>query len=245
MEAYELREKGLSYAEIAEKMGVKEVTVASYLFNARRKLRGLGIYGEEHRHSSRTKRIREKVRQTLYKYNLPHEWEDELTQMVILYLADKQSKKLTLDVESVALLLCRKKRYPAPRSLVKATWQGRGSTRLTSGYMHALDVLNGLTPATPTDYLTQYIQDSKLDPRITKQALQMVNEKNRLLLQGKNPRSVASAILWLSSRQLWLQGILDEMELLTQAELAEYFEVTTVSVRNIAKILNPSRYETR
>lgn len=245
MDALKLREKGLSHKEISEKMGIKKNTSIFYVAAARRKLRGDESSYKQYRRSKRTKHIRQTVKEVLYKYNLPHEWEDELTRMVVVYLADKKYKVLALHVESVALLLCRKKRFPSPRELVKATWQGRGARRITQGYMDVLQVLNGLVPATPTEYLTKYIQDSKLDPRITKQALQMANETDRLLLQGKNPRAVASAILWLSSRQLWLTGILHETEMLTQKEIANYFEVTTVSVRNIAKILNPKRYEVR
>jgi len=226
-EAKELKRQGLKPEEIAEKMNIKQTTVYCYLSQSdeARKRYQIKKYGVK---------VRSIIREELTSFGLPMDWEDELMKMFTAYHYSRsppQGFDARLDIQSLILLLCRRYRIPSPRRLEVLTYQGRGDKRSQTGYVDALQVLDGVTPSKSTDYVKHFVEAHNLgedEIPCAEKLLEKVPLANR---QGMNPRVLASAILFEMHRPENPQA----KSVYTQRYIADQLEVTEVSLRNAWK----------
>lgn len=230
-EARSLRKQGLKIREIAKQMGITKGTVGQYLYA---KKEGLMIS----RRKSFTERVRLMIRQELKFYGLPSTWEDEITQMFLVYhyTCGSQGKirrggKTRIDVQSLIQLMCRRHKVPTPRKLEVLTYQGRGATRMSTGYMHVLAALDGVTAPNPIDYIRSFVEQEKLEESEIDRGQKILEALPRLKLQGKNPRVIAGAIIYeLHKPPDPTSGC---NRVYTQQYIAQRLEISLVALRNL------------
>jgi len=213
-EAKTLKKQGFTCKEISEKMNIKLGAVLWYIYEKE----GSQLIYRERR---KEKDLRRKISLALKEFSLPLEWEEETLQLYKEYRLNKRiGYKQETDILSVIQLLCRRHKFPTPKSLYDLTSQGYGSKRLESGYMHALNVLNGVNPAKPLDYIIFFINSQKLPPNDIGYAKKLLDIIPPLKMQGKNPRVIAGTILYFMYRTE------------TQEEIAKKLQITAMSIRN-------------
>lgn len=145
--------------------------------------------------------------------------EDELLELVLRYRKAKpQHMGQTYNVltESVLMLYLRRNRIPTPLALWKATTQGRGDRRQSSGYMDVLKEINGVRPAKPEEYIETFPTTEEIKIEATRILKQYFGRRKR---QGKNPRVIAGVCLYATGHFL-------------QIEVCRKLHVSTVAVRN-------------
>lgn len=213
----------------AKAMNIKEITAMNYIqthsWSDRRKYSKK--YDKILRRKRRAKKIRKLVKEELTKWNLPLEWEEEANKTLLVYLSTKSTgRHLRMDVQSILQLLCRQHRIPTPEGLVKATVKGSGGhTRRKTGYMDALAVMNGVTPATPIDYVEYFCKENLLPKEIETRCSNLLKKAPRQWRMGRNPRVLAGALIYLASK-----GVAN----LTQHYISKKLNVTAVSLRERA-----------
>jgi len=226
-EAKSLRNQGLSFTEIAKKMGIKEQSVICYVYsdtvcgvNKHRKR----VYGEK---------VRQTIKNKLNRFNLPLEWEDELMKMFAFYHYSRKSQGglgCVIDVQSLIQLLCRHYKIPTPRSLEVATYQGSGSKRQVSGYMDVLKYMDGVEVAKPIDYVKYFVKKENLPENVIDLAKTLIEKIPKMHRQSKNPRTLAGAVIYeIYKPKKWRD---QTNRIITQRCVADCLEITEVSLRN-------------
>lgn len=106
--------------------------------------------------------------------------------------------------------------------------------RAASGrrYIRVLEELDGVIRATPKDYVRKFFDENAHYAVFQPKALDVASRLPIMSFQMKNPRTLASACIYVASIEKTSIGY---RPLTTQAEVAEFFKVTTVSVRNAYK----------
>jgi len=134
-------------------------------------------------------------------------------------------------------LLCRRNRFIEPRELVKATRGTRGiSSEESVHFFKVLEELDGLTPATPEEYIAKFFVDNPEYEEFLPKSLNIASKLPKEF-QGKNPRVLASVCIYVSSIGTLYAD--KHRPLLTQREVATYFKVTQMGVRNVYRELLP------
>jgi len=222
-EAKELRKQGLSPKQIAEKMGIKTGSVYCYLFSSKKRI-------VKYRQRKREKKIRSMIRRELTSFNLPLKWENETFRMLQDYhkIRATHGRLFVLDIQSILHLLCRRYKVSTPRKLILITYQGSGRQKEVSGYMDVLQILDGVTPAKPIDYIKKFVATEKLPKQETEEAKSLLKKIPFAHLQSRNPRVLAATILYTMHRE----GNPANKPILTQDYLASYFKITEVALRN-------------
>ena len=225
-EAKELRRQGLKPKEIAEKMGLKRSTVYCYISGS----------GTRKRAETFGAKVRSIIREQLSSLGLPLEWEDELMKMFSIYhysdrgrMKGRTTKVLKIDICSLIQLLCRCYRVPTPRKLEILTYQGRGAKRPSSGYMDALQIVDGLSRSQPIDYVKYFIKLEDLPKEEILEAQQLIKKIPKVPLQSRNPRVLAGAVLYEIHKPA--SPTVNKNRIYTQRYIADKLQVTEQSVR--------------
>jgi transcription initiation factor TFIIIB Brf1 subunit/transcription initiation factor TFIIB len=211
----ELYRRGLTDGEMARILGVRSGAVTRW-----RKRRGL--------RANLDARVRTAAREILARYGLPAEWEEKVAEAYGRYREGRKMagglwRIVELDVMSLIQLLCRRHRVPTPEEIARATTRRYGGHRRWSGYMHALRVLDGVSPSTPMDYVRRFAEAEHISARELEEAGRLLDGLSRWVLMGKNPRALAAAALYAALRR---------GSRYTQRRVAEALGVTEVALRN-------------
>ena len=217
-EAKELRKKGYSIEEIAEKMGVCRKTVYCYLYMTRKK-------HKEYRKRLKERKLQAAINKELKRFNLPLEWNNEVFSLAKKYVLSRkwQGIPYSVPVRAMLQLLCRKYRVPSPVDLRRLTV--KYVKYPTSGRKHSyftiLKEIDGVQVASPSEYIKNFFSKNvTYRDKFQDTALKISNSLPRHFIQGKNPRILAAACIYASSK-----GVL------TQKEISDFFQITEVALR--------------
>lgn len=134
-------------------------------------------------------------------------------------------------IDSILLLLCRKYRFIEPRDLRKAATGHRGYTSKKSiHYIRILEELDGVTPATPEDYVKKFFNENAHYDEFLPRALDIASKLPTRDFQMKNPRILASACIYVASIEKTGKGYKPSI---TQDEIATFFKVTKAGIRKV------------
>jgi len=240
-EAKRLRSEGLSIKEIAEKMNIAENTAKIYVYYDQEKWKAYQKERkEEYVRTRKTDRVSStKVKQRIAKYGLPKSWEKECCDLYEDFLKSRSSNigKPTRLIDSILLLLCKRKRYIEPKELTKSTRGAKGrSAGKSLHFFRVLEELDGLIPATTQEYITKFFVDNPEYEEFLPKALKIASKLPTREFQGKNPRILASVCIYVSSI-----GILHDQyrPIITKREVATYFKVTEMGITCVYRELLP------
>ena len=226
-DAKKFRKQGLSFKEIATKMGIKKSTVRVYVYMD-------PPFGANlHKKKQFGKRVRVIIREELKVFGLPSEWEDELMKMFVVYHYSTKTQigvRIKIDVQSLIQLLCRRYKVPTPRKLEILTYQGRGNTRKTCGYSDALQALNGVVISKPIDYVKHFIKNEGLSEEEILRAEELIEKIPKVNLQSRNPRVLAGAVLYEIHKPTSI--IPRKSRIYTQRYISDVLQITSVALRN-------------
>ena len=151
--------------------------------------------------------------------------------------------RIKLDVQSLIQLLCRRYKVPTPRNLEVLTYQGKSSSRMVSGYMDALQVLNGVTVSKPIDYVKHFIEKEKLSNDYVLKAEELIKKIPRFQLLGKNPRGLAGAVLYTLFKDKFLTNFRSR-RVYTQRYIGIALQVSEVTIRkSLSKFFRITKLE--
>lgn len=186
-----------------------------------------------------SKPLHARISKQIEKYGLPQSWEKECYDLYEKFLKSRSTPhigKPTKLIDSILLLLCRKYRFIEPKDLLKATRGAKGSSaRKSLHFFRILEELDGVTPATPEDYIRKFFITNPEYSEFLPKALDIASKLSRDF-QGKNPRILASACIYVSSIEKISSGY---KPLMTQREVATFFKVTEAGIRNVYRELVP------
>jgi transcription initiation factor TFIIIB Brf1 subunit/transcription initiation factor TFIIB len=211
-----LYQKGYPDSEIAKILGITRSAVVMW-----RNKRGLRPNIEP--------LVFSRTRELLSIHGLPEEWSEEILELYSKYRKDIRPymKTLDLDILSLIQLLCRRYKVPVPYEIVKATFRHR-TKRRKSGYMHALQTLDGVEFSSPRDYIRFFDRTVGLTNEELLRVFEVLTKIRKEMIVGKNPRVVAGAILY---------SVLKETRDFTQEEISKILQITPVALRNFWKVL--------
>lgn len=237
-EAKELRKQGFTVLEIADKMGLEQTTVMTYIYS---KLETIKRIRMRRTRKYTIQKVRSITREQLSYFNLPQEWEDEVIRLFTIYHYSKGfrtggGRNFKVDVQSLIQLLCRRYKIPTPRNLQTLTYQSRRG-RLQSGYMDVLQLLDGIKAAKPIDYIKYFIKRENLPEEEILKAKELIQKIPKVSLQSRNPRSLAGAILY----QIHLppNPRVQKNRIYTQRYIANQLEITQAVLRRCWKKFFP------
>lgn len=223
-EAKRLRNQGLTIKQIAKKMNIAENTAVFYVYTDYEKYK-------KWRHArSRRKHIPVSlIGKRIEHFGLPSYFKSECKRLIERLGKTMSFKgyKGTLIIDPVLLLLCRRYGIPTPKGL-QHSYGSRGSSK--SRYFKILNVLNGVDTSRLDHYISNFFVANPQYKQFLSKALNIAS-KIPVKLKPKNPRVLASVCIYISS----IGTLHADMHrpLITQEELATYFKVTDVSIRNV------------
>jgi transcription initiation factor TFIIIB Brf1 subunit/transcription initiation factor TFIIB len=226
----DLRKKGFSVRETAKKLGISENTVIIYRSLTKEKS---SAYARTYREKLRSENLRKTAITQLHRFGLPNEWAD-LVMELVRRGADESLRMKGLGpetaVKSVLVLLCRRYKIPTPRKLIKETrkhpgGRGRGEG-IKFSYQDFLEKLNGVKVAEPVDYINKFFSEQPRFKEVLPRVLLIAESLPLSLKQGRNPRVLAGACVYLSAKGLLLQR-----------EISEYFCISEVSLRYTCRLI--------
>lgn len=229
-EAKQLRQQGLTIGEIAIQMGITHATARFYVYSDPKKHK---IYDKGGKNKKRIVNIKSKISKQIEKYSLPQTWEKECYVLYEEFLKSHSSHigRPTRLIDSILLLLCRKKRFIEPKELIKATRGPRGyGAGKSLHFFRILEVLDGITPTSPMDYIRKFFVGNSQYERFLSKALDIASKLPRKF-KARSPRVLASACIYVSSISTLYAD--EHRPLITQRELSKFFKVTDVSIRNV------------
>jgi transcription initiation factor TFIIIB Brf1 subunit/transcription initiation factor TFIIB len=172
------------------------------------------------------------ISERIDKYGLPRTLEKECYVLYEKFLESHPKQRygnMKTLIDSVLLLLCRRYQIIEPIHLKKAA---SGHLR----YIRVLEELDGVAAAyvRTQDYVRKFFNENAHYDDFLPKALDLASKLPTMSFQAKNPRIVASACIYVASLEKTSDGY---RTLVTQAELADFFRVTSVSISGIYKAL--------
>jgi len=229
----DLKKQGFSIKEIAKKLGISENTVTMYCYLSREKLSG---YQRKRREKAKIEKLRKIAITQLKRFSLPNEWADlalELLRKGMDPSLGMRGSNPEVAIKSVLALICRKYKIPTPKKLIKETRKypsGRTTSARKYSYQSFLEKLNGVKPAEPMDYINKFFSEQPEFKEALPKALSIAESLPSSFKQGRNPRVLASACIYLSA-----------IGLLLQREISDYFGITEVSLRYTSRQIKALR----